>query len=55
MLRYLDERGIHPGARLAVRGREPFGGPLTVEVDGEEHALGGELIERMRVGEVLAA
>jgi DtxR family Mn-dependent transcriptional regulator len=55
MLRYLDERGIHPGARLAVRAREPFGGPLTVEVDGESHALGGELIERMRVGDVLSA
>ncbi len=54
MLRYLDERGIHPGVRLAVRGREPFGGPLTVEVAGETHALGGELIERMRVGDVLA-
>jgi DtxR family Mn-dependent transcriptional regulator len=51
MLRYLGERGIHPGARLIVRGREPFGGPLTVEVDGEVHALGGELIQRMRVRE----
>jgi len=49
MLRYLEERGIHPGAALVVRGREPFGGPVMVEVDGREHALGGELVERMRV------
>ena len=49
MLRYLEERGIHPGAALVVRGREPFGGPVMIEVDGREHALGGELVERMRV------
>jgi DtxR family transcriptional regulator, Mn-dependent transcriptional regulator len=49
MLRYLGDRGIHPGSSLEVRGREPFGGPLTVIVAGKEHALGGELIERIRV------
>jgi DtxR family Mn-dependent transcriptional regulator len=49
MLRYLEERGIHPGARLRVLGREPFGGPVTIDVDGGEHALGGELIAAMRV------
>jgi DtxR family transcriptional regulator, Mn-dependent transcriptional regulator len=51
MLRYLGDRGIHPGARLVVRAREPFGGPLSVEVGGETHSLGGELVERMRVSE----
>ena len=49
MLRYLAERGIRPGARLVVRGRQPFGGPMFVEVEGAEHALGGELVRRMRV------
>jgi DtxR family Mn-dependent transcriptional regulator len=49
MLRYLDERGIRPGARLTVIRREPFGGPLLVEVEGREHALGGELADKMRV------
>jgi DtxR family transcriptional regulator, Mn-dependent transcriptional regulator len=49
MLRYLAEHGIRPGARLVVRGRQPFGGPVYVEVDGGEHALGGELVHRMRV------
>ena len=52
MLRYLDERGIHPGAELQVRRREPFAGPMFVEVGGVTHALGGELIERMRVSGV---
>jgi DtxR family Mn-dependent transcriptional regulator len=49
MLRYLAERGIRPGARLVVKGRQPFGGPVYVEVEGAEHALGGELVRRMRV------
>jgi DtxR family transcriptional regulator, Mn-dependent transcriptional regulator len=49
MLRYLDELGIHPGAEIEVIGRQPFGGPLLVEVDKREHALGEELVRRMRV------
>jgi DtxR family Mn-dependent transcriptional regulator len=52
MLRYLAERGIRPGARLVVKGREPFGGPVLVDVDGTEHALGGDLVHRMRVSGV---
>ena len=47
MLRYLAERGIRPGAEVAVTERQPFGGPLFVEVAGETHAIGGELAERM--------
>jgi DtxR family Mn-dependent transcriptional regulator len=49
MLRYLADRGIRPGARLRVTGEQPFGGPLLVEVDDREHALGGELADKMRV------
>jgi DtxR family transcriptional regulator, Mn-dependent transcriptional regulator len=48
-LRYLHDRGIAPGMPLAVIGREPFGGPLRVEIGGHEHALGGELAAAMRV------
>jgi DtxR family Mn-dependent transcriptional regulator len=49
MLRYLAEQGIHPGARLRVTRSQPFGGPLFVEIEGGEHALGGELASKMRV------
>jgi DtxR family Mn-dependent transcriptional regulator len=52
MLRYLDERGIHPGVEIEVHRREPFAGPMFVDVGGKTHALGGELIERMRVSGV---
>ncbi len=49
MLRYLAERGIRPGIRLRVTGVQPFRGPVFVEVEGREHALGGELADKMRV------
>jgi DtxR family Mn-dependent transcriptional regulator len=49
MLRYLAERGIRPGVGLRVTAVQPFGGPVFVEVGGQEHALGGELAEKMRV------
>ncbi len=49
MLRYLDERHIRPGATLRVQGVEPFGGPTLVAVRGVEHALGAELVAKMRV------
>jgi DtxR family Mn-dependent transcriptional regulator len=49
MLRYLDERGIRPGARLEVRARQPFDGPLTISCEGREHVLGGALPRRMWV------
>jgi DtxR family Mn-dependent transcriptional regulator len=49
MLRYLADRGIRPGAALEVTERQPFGGPLTVAVAGTDHAIGGDLAERMLV------
>ena len=49
MLRYLDARGIRPGAAIEVRAREPFEGPIRVSVSGDEHALGTPLARRMRV------
>ena len=49
MLRYLADQGIALGARVEVRGRQPFGGPVMVSIDGEDHALGGALAAAMRV------
>jgi DtxR family transcriptional regulator, Mn-dependent transcriptional regulator len=42
-LRYLDELGVRPGTRLTVGEREPFGGPLWIEVDGERRVIGRPL------------
>ena len=49
MLRYLAEREIKPGDRLLVRSREPFGGPLVVEIGGQAHPLGEQLAGSIRV------
>lgn len=49
MLRYLDERGIRPGALLRVLEAQPFGGALVVEAAGETHAIGRELAGKMRI------
>jgi DtxR family Mn-dependent transcriptional regulator len=49
MLRYLAERSIQPGDSLVVQSREPFGGPLIVEIGDRTHPLGAELAESMRV------
>jgi DtxR family transcriptional regulator, Mn-dependent transcriptional regulator len=49
MLRYLAEQGIRPGAQLRVTERQPFGGPLFVEVEGARHAIGGDLAQRMLI------
>jgi DtxR family Mn-dependent transcriptional regulator len=52
MLRYLGERGIEPGQRVRLEGREPFGGPLRVTVDGVEHQLGEALARAMRIADL---
>src|ERR1700754_2944240 len=49
MLRYLAERAIVAGSRVRVVNRQPFGGPLFVEVGGLTHALGGQLATARRV------
>lgn len=49
MLKYLDQIGMRPGAKLRVIQRAPLGGPLTVEVDGARHAISLELARMIRV------
>jgi DtxR family Mn-dependent transcriptional regulator len=49
MLRYLAEQGVALGDRLVVVGRQPYGGPVFVEIAGRELAFGGELARAMRI------
>jgi DtxR family Mn-dependent transcriptional regulator len=42
-LRYLAGLGIEPGVTLRVLEREPFGGPLWVEIGSRHRALGTQL------------
>lgn len=48
-LRYLDGMGIRPGARVQVASRAPFGGPITLDIEGERHAVGAEAAERVYI------
>jgi DtxR family Mn-dependent transcriptional regulator len=49
MLRYLTERGIAPGDAVEMIERQPFDGPVSVNVAGDVHVLGAVLARAMRV------
>jgi DtxR family transcriptional regulator, Mn-dependent transcriptional regulator len=49
LLRYLAELGLFPKRHITMVERAPFGGPLTVEVEGARHAIAVELAERIAV------
>ena len=42
LLRHLADLGMRPGSVLVVQDRAPFGGPLTLEVEGTSKQLGVE-------------
>lgn len=51
-LRYLGSLGIYPDVVLTVVSIAPFGGPVTIEVRGERHAIGQRVAERVFVVDV---
>ncbi len=48
LLRYLARLRLVPGGHVTMRRAEPFDGPMTVLVDGDEHAISRELA--MQIG-----
>ncbi len=50
LLRYLGELGVAPERELVVVAHGPYGGPVTVEIEGRRHAIGRELATRIEVG-----
>jgi DtxR family Mn-dependent transcriptional regulator len=48
-LRYLGTMGLQPGATIMVLARQPFQGPLTLDVDGRECLIGHELAQSIFV------
>jgi DtxR family transcriptional regulator, Mn-dependent transcriptional regulator len=54
VLRYLDRRGIRPGRGVEAVLIEPFGGSITVEVEGERHAIGPDAARAVRVARAVA-
>ena len=49
VLRYLDELGLRPGAGVQLSARAPFGGPITVEVNGVTRVIGPALAAELLV------
>ncbi len=49
MLRFLEARGIAPGASLELIEKQPFDGPLFLRVGDAVHVLGAALARAMRV------
>jgi len=49
ILRYLGEIGMRPGVAVHVVEKAPLGGPLTVTIDGEQHAISLELARMITV------
>ena len=45
-LRYIASIGLKPGALVTVLDRQPFDGPITIEVEGQSHVIGHELAPR---------
>ena len=49
VLRYLTGLELVPGRRVTIERGEPFGGPLTIAVDGAEHTISRELAAQIGV------
>jgi DtxR family Mn-dependent transcriptional regulator len=49
LLRYLSSLLLVPGNRVKVWASAPLGGPLTVSVDDERHAISREVAELIGV------
>jgi len=47
-LRYIASVGLRPGVQVTVLDRQPFHGPITIEVGGEIHVIGSELGQVVR-------
>ena len=51
-LRYFAELGIVPGAKVRVTRREPFDGPISIEVDKETRAVGPAVAAQVLVSPI---
>ncbi|HEX5133346.1 MAG TPA: metal-dependent transcriptional regulator [Candidatus Krumholzibacteria bacterium] len=49
LLRYLGERGLYPGTDVEIVHVEPYGGSLTLRVDGNDFAIGRDAAAEIRV------
>lgn len=48
-LRYLAQLGLVPGTPIQLVNRSPFNGPLRLKIGRQEHVIGAELAQALRV------
>lgn len=51
-LRYIASIGLQPGVLIRVVDRQPFHGPITIDVAGDTHVIGHELGHTLRCAPV---
>jgi DtxR family transcriptional regulator, Mn-dependent transcriptional regulator len=49
LLRYLEKNGLIPGVKLKVKDREPFDGPVKLQVENKEITIGHNVAESIFV------
>lgn len=52
LLRYLEKIGLLPGARLTIKEKGPFKGPIILQVEENEQVLGHEVAEHIYIAEL---
>lgn len=52
LLRYLEKIGMLPGARLSVKSKAPFKGPITLDLENNEQVIGHEVAEHIHIAEI---
>jgi DtxR family Mn-dependent transcriptional regulator len=49
LMAYIEQRNLKPGTVVRWIEREPFDGPIVIEVEGERYALGGQVADAIFV------
>lgn len=52
LLRYLEKIGLLPGAKLSVKEKNPFKGPITLSIEDNEQVLGYEVAEHILIAQM---
>lgn len=52
LLRYLEKIGLLPGAKLQIKDKGPFRGPITLNIENSEQVLGHEVAEHIYLAEL---
>ncbi len=47
LLRYLEEIGLIPGAKIEILETAPFNGPITIDVAGNKQTVGHEMAQKI--------